>query len=73
MTDTDKRQAAIEALGQFDDPTAKPPAGVVVAFRAPAVAREALRELARQGVNPSALMRAKLAEVLAELDAGNGR
>lgn len=66
----DKRQIAIEKLAAFDDPTAKPPAGVVVAFKAPAEARDALRELAKAGLNPSAILRQKLAEVLAE--AGNG-
>lgn len=72
MTDQ-TRQAAIEALAKFDDPLAKPGAagGVVLSLRVPPEAREALRELARHGVNPSALMRQKLAEVLAEV--GNGR
>lgn len=73
MTD-EKRLAAIEALSRFDDPLAKPGAGaVVMSLRVPREAREALRELARLGVNPSALMRAKLAEALAEVDTGNGR
>lgn len=71
MTDQQKRQAAIQKLAEFDDPTAKPPAGVVVSFKAPEEAREALRELGQLGINPSALLRAKLAEVLAEVD--NGR
>ena len=72
MTDQTSRQAAIDALSRFDDPLAKPGAGaVVMSLRVPREAREALRELARHGVNPSALMRQKLAEILAE--AGNGR
>lgn len=67
-----KKQAAIEALSEFDDPGTKPPAGVMIGFKVPVVARETLRELARTGVNPSAAMRAKLAEWLSELDTGNG-
>ena len=67
------RQAAIDALSRFDDPLAKPGAagGVVMSLRVPPEAREALRELARHGVNPSAILRAALAEALAEV--GNGR
>lgn len=73
MIDTQKKQAAIAALEQWDDPTSRPPAGVMVGFKVPPEAREALRELSRSGINPSAVMRQKLAEWLAEVDAGNGR
>ena len=69
----EKKQAAIEALTEFDDPASKPPAGVMIGFKVPVVARETLRELSRAGVNPSAVMRQKLAEWLAEVDTGNGR
>jgi len=70
-----KRQAALEALAAFDDPTAKPPAGVTIGFKVPAEAREAMRALAIEtGVNPSAVMRRYLAEWIAEGEnGGNGR
>ena len=67
-----KKQAAIEALAAFDDPTSKPPAGVMIGYKVPEEARQALRELARSGVNPSAVMRRMLAQWLAEVDTGNG-
>ena len=66
------RLAAIEALAAFDDPASRAPAGVVVSLKVPTEAREALRELARSGLNPSAILRAKLAEVLAEVPS-NGK
>jgi len=66
------RQDALEALERFDDPLAKPGAGVPYSVRVPGEVRVALRELARQGKNPAALLRAKIAEILAEAP-GNGR
>ena len=67
------RQAALEALAAFDDPLTKPGTAVVMSLRVPIEAREALRELAKGGLNPSAILRQKLAEVIAEAPSNGNR